>query len=1112
MTEKNTYPRLLIVDFVQMGSISATGQMKKNLFAEWPSNLWLQIYCKSPKDQEFYLFSEDKSLFLEGSHLKEQNIIAKCKAFHPDLIYYRPVANNLNFHNFACKLINELGVPVVTHIVDDWPNRLLLEKPDIYSAVDQSLRDLLNKSAACFSITESMSQAFKKRYGLEFTPIANCIEPKDWSLRKQKNFFKQFSKSDPFVIRYIGALADDMNFSSISDIVKALENLHKQFPLKLEIYTWSLWKKKAIQAFSGISYVSIHESNFSQSDYRNLLMTSNCLIVAYNFDSKSINYVRHSMANKLPECMASGVPTLVYGPIEIATVAYAASTQSVQLVTERNQEKLTWAIKELIQDPSYCQKLGQKARNFAFEKHNACQIRLNFYNILKESAKNLGIKNNSKGLDAAKNKQPIHIQPIQNKTMIFSELELLVRFPYLKAGLQNTIVDVGGHVGSVSQKFAIKGWRVIAFEPEPENRKELEKNLSNYKDITIIPKAVSNENGQYVSFYVSSEHWGIHSLKPFHPTHKPTMTVETVRLDTTLRNLSINDVSLLKVDVEGADFLVLQGFDFSKIKPELVMCEFADDRSLPNFGCTHHDIATYMTKKGYRVFVSEWDHIKEYGKKGKKTEPHIFLQCVPYPLKHNPAWGNLIFVRNDRIKDFEEVLHSYLLELGDKLAKSENKNKAISHYQNALSIKSVSTIYHKIGDLLLNQNQLEQAQHYFNQAIQMDSKKPWPYRGLGQVLERQDKHEESAQAYRQALQLKPDYETAKILLTEVTARPVLIDSQRKIGAFKDKHKGERCVIIGNGPSLNKMDLSFLKHETCFGMNRIYLGFEKWGFTPTYYVTVNKLVIEQSVEEILGIPCPKFISNKGIAHLPNREDVIFIKTLPYRGGPFSLDPATGVKEGSTVTYVAMQLAYYMGFETVILIGVDHNFVTKGQPHKEIVSQGDDPNHFHPSYFGKGTRWHLPDLETSEEHYKIADRQFKANGRQIVDATLDGHCQVFTKKHYKEIFQEDLTKRAESSFKAKKISSEISYPDSQKYSECINLAWSMYQNNDLESTVSLLKRSLDYSPYLTLETVVDWTDKFRNFSTTSGKEFCVDSLSNSPQWDRLIDTIFSQKLIS
>ena len=72
--------------------------------------------------------------------------------------------------------------------------------------------------------------------------------------------------------------------------------------------------------------------------------------------------------------------------------------------------------------------------------------------------------------------------------------------------------------------------------------------------------------------------------------------------------------------------------------------------------------------------------------------------------------------------------------------------------------------------------------------------------------------------------------------------------------------------------------------------------------------------------------------------------------------------------------------------------------------------------------------------------------------------------------------------------------------------------MYQNNDLESTVSLLKRSLDYSPYLTLETVVDWTDKFRNFSTTSGKEFCVDSLSNSPQWDRLIDTIFSQKLIS
>ena len=58
---------------------------------------------------------------------------------------------------------------------------------------------------------------------------------------------------------------------------------------------------------------------------------------------------------------------------------------------------------------------------------------------------------------------------------------------------------------------------------------------------------------------------------------------------------------------------------------------------------------------------------------------------------------------------------------------------------------------------------------------------------------------------------------------------------------------------------------------------------------------------------------------------------------------------------------------MGFEEVILIGVDHNFETKGKAKQTVISGGDDPNHFSPEYFGKGFRWQLPDLDTSEEAY-------------------------------------------------------------------------------------------------------------------------------------------------
>ncbi|WP_071515516.1 FkbM family methyltransferase [Geitlerinema sp. PCC 9228] len=1094
MKQTSNFPRILIIDWIKTGSISATGQMKKNLFADWPSHLWMQIYCDGPQDTKFRILSLKKT---NNECFDEESIILECKDFNPDLIYYRIAVDNINFYNFAYKLIEQLGKPLVTHIVDDWPNRLRSEKPNLYSQIDDSLRSLLKQSAVRLSISKHMSKAFQKRYGANFVPIANCVNRRDWEFEKQKSCFKEPMSSDPFIIRYVGALADDMNFSSIRDIVQVLGEINEYLPVKLEIYTWSLWKNKAIQAFYNVPYVSINESNFSQAGYRSLLMTSNTLIVAYNFDQKSINYVRYSVANKLPECMASGVPVLVYGPREIATVDYAVSTHSVNVVTERDFEKLRVAIQQLIKDSEFRKNLGQKARNFVFEKHSSSKIRQHFYEILKTVAEN---KSDQANTITAKGQKENHKQTSTNNiTMPFSELELLLRFPFLEVkNDKKTIIDVGAHVGSVSKKFAQKGWRVIAFEPEPENLEDLKNNLSQFQEVTIFPKAVSNVEGQLVPFYVSSEHWGIHSLKPFHSTHKPAMEVETIRLDNTLINFNVNYISFLKIDVEGADFLVLQGFDFNKNKPEVVMCEFADERSQQNFGYTYHDVASYMQDRGYKVFVSEWGPIQEYGRKGQKTKAHNFLRCLPYPLDNQPAWGNLIFVRNDRVNEFSKLLGNYLTELGDESNKKGEKTQALSYYKNALQIKTNSSLLHKIGDLLLNQRHLENAKEYYNKAIQLNPEKPWPYRGLGQVLEYQEQHEESIKLYRKALQIKPDYETAKTLLNNVSARPILLNSQRKLKQFKDIHKGERCVIIGNGPSLNKMDLSFLKNETCFGTNRIYLGFEKWGFTPTYYVTVNKLVIEQSVEEILNIPCPKFISNKGIPYIPNQEDIMFIKTLPYHGEPFSSNPLEGINEGSTVTYVAMQLAYYMGFDTVVLIGVDHNFVTKGQPHKEVVSQGEDPNHFHPNYFGKGTKWHLPDLETSEKHYQIANEKFKAEGRTIIDATLDGHCQVFPKKHYKEVFHEYFSSDKTNCYSLKN--------NNQTYYELVKAAWSMYEKNNLLEMQKFLQKSLDCTPYLEIETVVNWIESFNQFSEHSSKAFDIEHLSNSKEWEQIIDYLF------
>jgi hypothetical protein len=227
------------------------------------------------------------------------------------------------------------------------------------------------------------------------------------------------------------------------------------------------------------------------------------------------------------------------------------------------------------------------------------------------------------------------------------------------------------------------------------------------------------------------------------------------------------------------------------------------------------------------------------------------------------------------------------------------------------------------------------------------------------------------------------------------------EGYRRLAEFEGIHKGKRCVIIGNGPSLNKMDLSFLNNEYCFGLNRIYLGFERFGFTPTYLVSVNKFVLEQSAGELADVPCTKFISFEGVPHVKPADDLIVINPRTWEDF-FSTDPRQGLCIGSTVTYVAMQLAFWMGFDDVVLIGVDHRFATQGTPHKIVESQGDDPNHFDPGYFGKGFTWQLPDLKNSEQVYRIADAYFRAYRHKIVDATVDGACPVFEKADYRELF--------------------------------------------------------------------------------------------------------------
>lgn len=205
----------------------------------------------------------------------------------------------------------------------------------------------------------------------------------------------------------------------------------------------------------------------------------------------------------------------------------------------------------------------------------------------------------------------------------------------------------------------------------------------------------------------------------------------------------------------------------------------------------------------------------------------------------------------------------------------------------------------------------------------------------------------------------------------------------------NRHFGEVGLVIGNGPSLKDVPLEFLQKYPSFGSNRIYL---RKGFTPTYYVCVNPLVLDQFAEDIEKLECLKFLGEH--AHTGNH---ITLHSAPTP--MFSYAPRSWIYEGHTVTFVSLQLAFYMGFQVVLLVGVDHKYEFTGKPNEASLATGKDPNHFDAEYFS-GVVWNNPDLERSAHAYRLAQVAYERNERRIVNLTADTALDVFDKMELSE----------------------------------------------------------------------------------------------------------------
>lgn len=247
--------------------------------------------------------------------------------------------------------------------------------------------------------------------------------------------------------------------------------------------------------------------------------------------------------------------------------------------------------------------------------------------------------------------------------------------------------------------------------------------------------------------------------------------------------------------------------------------------------------------------------------------------------------------------------------------------------------------------------------------------------------------------------------------------------------FKDKHKGKRCFIIGNGPSLQKQDLSLLKREVTFVTNAFWrhpiLG-KSW--QPTYYCLADPLYFKKNASNVDGCKTLKefygrmnekinnstfFISLLGFDLIQKNNFIrksklhyLWLNDVYSNSEKYEIDLASAVPAVQSVVQMAIEAAIYMSCNPIYLLGVDHDWLkTPNISNGHFYKEETDNNSISSISLRSPKSYYKNELEANirlwQKYEKLLDLADK-KGIKIYNATEGGFLDVFPRVKYKSLF--------------------------------------------------------------------------------------------------------------
>lgn len=237
-------------------------------------------------------------------------------------------------------------------------------------------------------------------------------------------------------------------------------------------------------------------------------------------------------------------------------------------------------------------------------------------------------------------------------------------------------------------------------------------------------------------------------------------------------------------------------------------------------------------------------------------------------------------------------------------------------------------------------------------------------------------------------------------------------NQKILKAYKDKYRGECCFVIGNGPSLSPKDLNELEKENIvtFAANKIYNIFENTDWRPTYISLDDEAYSrdKQFLKKLSACGQKMIFANSQYCNRDRKilGEVCFINSKSSRRflktPKFSDDLLKEIYSIATVTYFNLQLAYFMGFRTIYLLGVDNKYQVEKMDDGNIIYNNNISNYFDNGDKGqKKVQIGMPgEMNVA---YRCAYENMGRLGFKIYNATRGGALEQFERVNFDEIIK-------------------------------------------------------------------------------------------------------------